>query len=242
MRLRAFESMLLLFRIEQLKRFVVGSVRATTAFGASSGDAQAWSLKRAVEFLVESRVIDATDAQQLARLVSYRNIVAHELHEIARDVGQFAEPELGTAYQSDALRRLTELEEKIEARLAKGFIMSVSLAPLWFDAARRTYEGDIARLRKRIRRRAEAQSRLVGDANRIIRNLPAALVRELGNPARRQRNRNGTLTQHGRRLVDCLYAEGATPFVVAHLMKLSLRTARRYQPHGLPVYDDKRES
>ena len=232
LRLRALESVLLLFRVEQLKRFIIDTVHILRRQGAGKAGVERWSLRRTAKFLVDELVISQCDADELAHLTNYRNQIAHETYRLSKDIGSYRDSDLEAGYQPDALQRLSALERKVEAQFAGRFIMSISLAPVWFEAARATYEADVQRLRARIRRRSLARRIEVDEANLIIRGLPEGLLKRVNDPSKAYRKGNGTFNTYGIALIDDLYQAGATPFVVAHLMHMSLRAAKRHQSRG----------
>jgi hypothetical protein len=83
---RAFEMVLVLFRIEHLKNFVLNSVRATYPGrfppGAKNVYRSAWTV------LVADGVITQAESSEIQHLVDYRNAIAHNIHHLTSDLSR----------------------------------------------------------------------------------------------------------------------------------------------------------
>ena len=91
---RAFEMVLMLFYIEDLKEFVVSSIRASDSRhtdpakhrlpeGTKNLYTRAWKV------LVAKNVLTEDEASELEGLIDYRNLVAHQTQSLTGDVGRF---------------------------------------------------------------------------------------------------------------------------------------------------------
>ncbi|HJR74979.1 MAG TPA: hypothetical protein VJ806_15240 [Luteimonas sp.] len=222
---------LVLFYIEDLKSLIIESIRATDRLSKVDRlKSQKRVLQTAFDVLVDEQVITATESNEIQRLIDYRNIVAHEMHNLTGDVGSFADRHGSeTAYDSRALHQISAYRNKIVQRMAGQFVISLSFRPLKFEAAERTYLREIKRLRLRIKKRAIVLSQSIDRVNLAIKSLPADLVSEVAPGHPRNRRGNGTLTIHGANCCFKLFDAGATSLAVAHLMRISLRAARTWE-------------
>jgi hypothetical protein len=235
---RALEMVLVLFYIEDLKHFVVASIRATdrlrrVASGGRLSPGTKNLYKKAWTILVDAGVLSQQESDEIQGLVDYRNLVAHQTHALTADVGRYTYlqvPGDTARYDDSALERVQYFRTKLFSGMGQKFVLSSSFRGLNFEAAERTYLEELKILNRKLRRQAEVHRAEIDQANAQIRVLheSGVLARlEPGHPA--QINRSGQLTTQGIHCCRELFSAGASPFVVAHLMRLSLRAATRQQ-------------
>lgn len=228
---RALEMVLVLFYIEDLKQFVVDSIRATDGFSKRDrlGPGTKGLVEKAWKALVEADVLTEEESAELQRLIDYRNLVAHETHNLTADVGRYTSLQLRAArYERSALRRVQYFRKKIFAGMQQGFILSLSFRGLSFEAAEKTYLSELKSLDRKLRRQAAVFRAEIGQANETIAQLRRSGVLSRLEPGRpEQTNQRGQLTEQGIQCCRGLFLAGATPFVVSHLMRISLRSAQR---------------
>jgi uncharacterized protein YutE (UPF0331/DUF86 family) len=234
---RALEMVLLLFYVEDLKHFVISSIEATdrtryTDRAARRTPAGTKTLyKAAWRRLVDASVLTQSEAEEIEKLVDYRNLVAHQMHNLTGDIAHVRRIQFegeNVRYRFGAAKRARDLRKKVIDRMRTGFVTSLSFRGLWFEAAERTYIEELRRLQRKIHRQAVALQDELDDANATIFRLRHSGLLESLNPGHpNQTGRNGHLTERG---IDCcrqLFEAGASPFVVAHLMRLSLRATTK---------------
>ncbi|HSU16630.1 MAG TPA: hypothetical protein VLK66_21155 [Longimicrobium sp.] len=230
------EIVLVLFYIEDLKDFVVESIRATDRVaGLANGGrlplATKNLYKKAWAILVDAGVLSQQESDEIQELVDYRNVVAHQTDALTADVGRYTSlgaDDDAARYNHSALERVQYFREKLAAGMSREFLLSVSFRGLNFEAAERTYLEELAILNRKLRRQIEVARSETDQANAQILELRQSDVLgklEPGHPA--QINRSGQLTAEGIHCCRELFIAGASPFVVAHLMRLSLRAATR---------------
>lgn len=153
---RAFEMLLVLFEIEDLKRFVVRSIRGTdTILGKEPRlpDNTPKPMKKAWQIVTDLGILTDDECKGIQRFVAYRDTIAHRIHEMTADVSEFARrggkpPFKG--YDYEALRKIRDYKRKIEKGFQEQFIMETSLNALYFEPAELVFENELAILRKRI--------------------------------------------------------------------------------------------
>lgn len=243
LKIRAFEMVLILFYMEDLRRFIIGSIEATDKLrgvnllgGGNSRVKEGKKLELARALLVSSAVIDQDESDELKKLVDYRNIIGHTIHALTVDVGAYAD--LGRCnprdfepmplYDYTAAKRARALRKKVMKGMMAGFVMSLSFDALAFEAAEKTYVVAIERLKKRVNQGVEKANKAIEETNRVIQAIPRSVMdsAEPGHPGNFERN--GTLSMRGGDCVFQLYDAHATPLAVAYLMRISHRSAMRW--------------
>src|SRR4051794_23130025 len=83
---RAFEIVLILFHIQNLRSYVLRTIRANDKAripeGTKKSDKKAWA------YLVEKGVITQDESDEIKRLTNYRNTIAHEIQQLTYDLSQ----------------------------------------------------------------------------------------------------------------------------------------------------------
>jgi hypothetical protein len=194
-------------------------------------------MEKAWKALVEAAVLTAAESEELQRLIDYRNLVAHHLHELTADVGRYSSLQLkSAAYERSALRRVQFFREKIFSGMRRGFVFSLSFRGLRFEAAEQTYLSELRALNRKLRRQAAIARLEVDQANETIARLRQSGVLERLQPGHpEQANARGQLTAEGITCCRGLFIAGAPPFVVSHLMRISLRVAARQHTRWLAL-------
>jgi len=240
LKIRAFEMVLVLFYLENLRQFIMGSIQATDRIHgadrlsdgkAKTKDAKKFDLARAL--LVSDGAITQAESDELHELVDYRNLIGHRLHELTADTGAYSDlirrdPKTLKripAYDYTAAKRAKKLKEKVERGMRSGFILQLCMSPLQFEAAEKTYVAEIERLKKRVNSGIVRANGEIAEVNRIIRALPPSVM-STADPGHPQNLRdNGSLTTIGGRCAFQLFDASTTPLAVAYLMRISLRSA-----------------
>lgn len=233
---RALEMVLVLFYIEDLKHFVVESIRSTDQIrglpncgrlppGTKNLYKKAWGI------LVDDSVLSQQESDELKDLVDYRNLIAHQTHALTADVGRYPLLRIiddASQYEDGALKKVRYFREKLSFEMSRKFVLSISFRGLNFEAAERTYLGELASLERKLRRQIAVARAEIEQANAEILTLrKSGVLAELEPGHPNQTNRSGQLSSKGIHCCRGLFTAGASPFVVAHLMRLSLRAATR---------------
>ncbi|WP_431296458.1 hypothetical protein [Rahnella sp. PAMC 25559] len=243
LKIRAFEMVLILFYMENLKRFILGSIQQTDKIRGenyfASGKIKTSEGKKmeiARARLVSEGVINQTESDELKKLMDYRNIIGHKVHDLTVDVGAYANlttlhPETYKpmpAYDYTAAKRARLLREKIENGMMGNYIMRMSFSSLAFEAAEKTYLKEIKRLKVRTNKDIKNFNDIIQDTNRLIKGIPTSVMLA-AQPAHPQNiKNNGNLSKHGVKCAKLLFEAKATPLAVAYMMRISFRAANRW--------------
>lgn len=242
LKLRALEMVLMLFYIEDLRRFILGSIDATErSRQARSGQPANAAVKPgkrmdlARELLVSKGVLTQAESDELFGLIDFRNLIGHQVQELVVAVGPNAHLgarsanglRVGDRYDNKAVQRVIYLRRKVFDGMRKGFILVVGFDALKFEAAETTYLREIRRLEAKVDKGLIELKGVITRANESIEAIPNAVLETIapGHPAHRKPN--GNLSQGGLACLRRLFDEGATSLAAAHLMELSLATVER---------------
>jgi hypothetical protein len=142
---RSFQIMLYLFYVEDLKRFILGSLKVSNDILGifNKGMKQDDYLNQ----IVKDGIITQSEKEELISLIDFRNDIAHEVHKMVNDLGDieiYKMPnEDGTIkenYQYGALFRIKYLTRKIHKGFQGKYAMQVSFDKLIFEPAERALE------------------------------------------------------------------------------------------------------
>jgi hypothetical protein len=134
-------------------------------------------------------------------------------------------------YDYKALRKLKKYRTKIEDGLRHMHAL-LSLDGLMFEAAERTFEQEIERLRKRIGKQVAQREVEMKRLSEEFAALEDGELERIGLSIYDPRNQaeNGKLTGRGVRVCEELFERRVSPLAVAYLMQLSYQaTSRRYK-------------
>lgn len=230
---RAYGIVVILFHIEDLRTYVLRTIRANDKKAIPEGVKKPY--EKAWGYLVAKGVITQDESDDIQRLTDYRNTIAHEIQALTHDLNQetFA-VNYGDAYpvkyDYGALRRLKKYRPKIEKGLRHRIVV-LSFDRLMFEGAEKTFDEELARLRKKI-------DKLLAERKREMKRLQeeVAMLKEdeleaigLYHPGN-QVGEHGRLTERGVRVCEALFEHNLSPLAVSYLMRLPYRaTSRRYR-------------
>ncbi len=175
LKLRALEMVLIVFYMEDLRRFIIKAVTLTNQFQQQpaplpDGDI----LKQATKTLMDAGVLSKDQRTEFNKLVAYRNIIGHEPHFLTVDVGPYEDlaemiaikSRNPSGYDGTMLDRVIKMRKHLHEAVAKKFIMELSFDSLMFEAAEKTYLTEIKRLKSEIASQIELLKSKVDEANK----------------------------------------------------------------------------
>lgn len=236
---RALEMVLVLFYVENLKEFALGAVRATDEFMMSETGKKArlpigtkklydklWSV------LVSDGVITTAESSEIQSLIDYRNLIGHDIHKLTLDLSRYPLAQEfvkldGAKYDYAARRRLKHYREQLHERMGAKYIMEMSLDDLFFDAAEKAYEQELARLDRKVRRQLTIRKNEAATLKSELSVKAIGLVGEFDPAYPSNKTRNGNLTKRGIETCYRLFDHNKSPLAVAYLMRISYRAASK---------------
>ena len=232
---RALEMVMILFYVEDLKKFVVSSIQSTDRFpGRTSTERLPPGTKnlyqKAWEILVDEGIITQGESSEIQKIIDYRNTIAHKTQELTGEIVLYPSIRKNedSLYDSSALKRIIYLREKIFSGMQRRFVLSLSFRGLLFESAEKTYKEELWRLRKKIKKQYKTLEKEVAEVIASIKKFrESGLLAETQPGHPEHTNRNGTLSAAGVSCCRRLFCAEASPLVVAYLMRISLRSAKR---------------
>lgn len=170
LKLRALQMSLVLFHVEHLKRFVIGSLQATdTVLGTNRFPDGKKPLERAWAIVVEEGILTAEESEQIQELIDYRNDIAHKFHVMTVDLSneKFAQDRVrvqGFRYDYFALNRVRRISKKVTEGFQSKFVMLAGLDHAMFADQEHALDHELKLLSRRIdkqyaKRKHEAEER-----------------------------------------------------------------------------------
>ncbi len=143
LKLRALEMILIIFYIEDLRRFILGAIRGNDAIfqredrlkrkdeGDKEKEASASKVMRmATKMLVDEGVISKIEKKEFITLINYRNAIGHEPHQFTVDVGSYSElaniVKNSRRYDHTILERVRTMRDKIHMEVGSKSTMRLN--------------------------------------------------------------------------------------------------------------------
>jgi hypothetical protein len=189
------------------------------------------ALKKAQKKLVAEGFLTQAEADEIKRLINYRNTVAHAIHNLTGDVGRtsiardFRLYGGGREYDLKARKRLHYYLHELPERLRKTHVLTISFAPLQFEAAEKTYLSELTRLRSKIDARYAARKTETARLNEEISKVRKQFVDEDDPYHPANKYGNGQLSKRGLAICRRLFEAGISPLAVAYMMRISYSAA-----------------
>ncbi|MGB8663623.1 MAG: hypothetical protein WCD24_02520 [Serratia inhibens] len=244
LKLRALEMVLVLFYVENLKDFIISSVKVTKRLRKiidstkpTTNDKKQFSFKEAHELLISEGVITQEESLQLREMIDYRNTIGHEIHRITIDVGAYsnlAEHDLPNGhkiakYNYSAVQHIQNLRKTVQRKMMENsFCFELSFDTLAFSAAEQTYLKEIKRLKKKVNDGIDNLNVTIEATNEIIHKIPREVMDSIQPGHPKNTKRNGTFSPEGTKGMFMLYDAKATPLAAAYIMRISYRTASKW--------------
>ncbi|UVK51725.1 hypothetical protein DBIPINDM_005029 [Mesorhizobium sp. AR02] len=243
LRLRSMQIVLVLFYAEQLKQKVLNLIQNTDKFHSRmvSGTTERapkgakGQVKKCLNALMADGAISTAEKDEIKRLIDYRNVVGHDIHELVADLSTERyirasldlAPDRSAAYDYEAADRLRHYLHLLSERQIKHhYIGTISMDSLTFISAERTLRADIKKLKGKIQRLADERNKKIHELNEQLK-----LEDTVGNEGYPDHPLNQyddkRLTRRGQEICYRLFDKGKQPMAIAHLMGISLTAARK---------------
>lgn len=159
LKLRALEMILIVFYMEDLRRFIIKAVTLSNQFQQQPAPLpDSDLLKHATKTLLDAGVMSKDQRTEFNKLVAYRNIIGHEPHFLTVDVGPYEDlaemiaikSRNPSGYDGTMLDRVIKMRKYLHDAVATKFIMEVNFDSLMFETAEKTYLAEIKLLKSAI--------------------------------------------------------------------------------------------
>ena len=230
---RAFEMVIILFHIEELKSFVLGAIRATDNARHRS-DATRQRLPQGTKplyekmwaVLVSDGIVTQEESDDIQEIIDCRNQIGHSIQNLTYDISndQFSEDYInfkGVQYDYQALNRLMSYKVKIRKELQRNHILPLNLHSLLFDSADYTYKLELERLKKKINRLLASRNREIEALKAELNKLDDDVIGNLEPFHPENVLPNGRLSKRGISCCHRLFTFGLSDMAVSHLMRIS---------------------
>lgn len=248
LKLRALEMVLVLFYVESTRRFIIESIQKSDEIfgtdqlsGGKPNAKEGKKVNRVRALLVSEGVITQGESDELFELFEYRHLIAHQVQLLTADIGahsDLADSHLGElehgkakkipTYDYTAAKRARALKRKIERGMTGRFLVRIDFSELQFETAERAYLAEIERLKARVNSGIAKVNRRIDQTNAAIKAVPKSVKDAAAPQHPRNTRENGSLTPAGVSCVFQLFEAKATPLAVAHMMRISLRSANHW--------------
>lgn len=174
LKLRALEMILIVFYMEDLRRFIIKAVTLTNQFQQQPAPLpDSDLLKHATKTLLDAGVMSKDQRTEFNKLVAYRNIIGHEPHFLTVDVGPYEDlaemiaikSKNPSGYDGTMLDRVIKMRKYLHEAVAKKFIMEVNFDSLMFETAEKTYLAEIKKLKSAITSQINEIKNQIKEAN-----------------------------------------------------------------------------
>lgn len=158
---RALEMSLILFYVEDLKRFVVQSLKATDkVLGTNRLPEGKRLFERAWQVVVEEGILTTDESTEVQDLIGYRNDIAHKFHLMTFDLSpeEFARDRKsvqGVKYDYNAVDKVKEIRAKVFEGFQKKFVMRAGLDAALFADQEHSLNYELDLLARRIEKQFE---------------------------------------------------------------------------------------
>lgn len=212
---------------------------------ASASDRQQGKkLKTALGYAVTIGIFTGAEAAELKMLLDYRNDIAHRIPQVMSDISRtsFAinyVAYIAPAYKGDALDRLRAFRRSLWERGRGKLMLRLSMDPMLFELAEHTYEKELKRLERVIKKQISHESKRYNAVKAELDLRGTELIDDLSPrfPPNYRPGRHGYgdsyipatghLTKRGAEICYRLFDLGKSPTAVAYLMGMTLRSAER---------------
>lgn len=221
---RAFEMVIILFHIEELKSFVLKTIRGNVPRGRLPQGTKNLYIKMWA-LLVSDGILTQKESDDLQSIIDYRNQIAHSIQNLTFDISTeaFSEDYIqfkGAKYDCKALERLSSYRDKIHKQLSIKYFVVVGFNSLLFESAEYTYACELKRLDNKIRRLLVIRNDEIKAIKSELNTIDTKLINEIQPYHPDNVLSNGQLSKRG---IDCCYTlfnNGLSDLTVSHLMRI----------------------
>jgi hypothetical protein len=252
LKVRAMQMVLVLFYAEQLKQRVIGMIQGTESLmdRLKPGSVPLRVPKgvknpvdKALSALLADGAITADDKIEIIKLIDFRNIIGHDVHELvgdlssdryAREIAAFS-PDRLAQYDYHAVGRLRHFHALFDdLNRTHHYVTTLRMDGLMFRSSEKTLLAEIDTLMSKLERLHRERRRKVKALNAEMK-LYADAPDEEHPDHPLNRYDNGRLTRRGEEICYRLFDRDKSPMAVAHLMRISPPAASKRKRQWLAL-------
>ncbi|MGW1424644.1 hypothetical protein ACWAT4_31490 [Bradyrhizobium manausense] len=240
---RAMQIVLVMFYAEELKREVLDCIQTSDQWLARNKTGYVERVPRCVKnpvdkalnALIADGAIKPQDKKEIVELIDYRNLIAHQMHNMladlsptqyARDLAAFGPH--APKYNYDAVKRFQHYHKLFDdLYLTHHYITTLSMNTLLFRAAEKTFLAEIRRLDRKIVRQLKERNAAIKKVNAELALKGTGLEGEYDPGHPRNHFEDKRLTKRGIEICYRLFDHDRSEMAVAHLMRLSLLAVKK---------------
>jgi hypothetical protein len=245
-RLRGLQMLLAMFYAEELKRDVLSLIRTTDKLMIRLPKGELASVRvpegtknpvnKALTALVADRAITPVEKAEIITLIDYRNVIAHQMHNLLADISpersvrqMYAfRPDKTPKYDYNAVERLQHFHRHLDGlHRTHGYVYELSYNKLFFRSADKMFLAEIRRLRAKAHALNEQRQEKIKALNAEL-SLKGTEIKGDRDPQHPlSKYDDGRLTKRGVEICYRLFDMGKSSIAVAHLTDLSLSASRK---------------
>jgi hypothetical protein len=231
---RAIEMLLVMFYAEELKRDVLSRVQTGKPERVPKGTKNA--VDKALSALIADRAITVADKIEIVKLIDYRNVIGHQIHNLlldmspapfARDMMTYL-PDRLPKYDYEAVARLRHYLDLLDGLYrTHHYVVELNMDRHIFRAAEKTFVAESERLGRKISRLLKVRNAELKKLNAELSLEETELIDEYHPRHPLSHYDDGRLTKRGVEICYRLFDNDKSAMAVAHLTGLSLIAARK---------------
>lgn len=242
---RAMQMTLAIYYAEEIRRVIISAIQTHDNLLKSIKPNETTErlppgtkkpLEKALALWVDEKLISQEEADDVKRLVDYRNDIAHRMHLLHADLSKYRwvkdrhkyGPPEKVQYDSDAAVEMEAFLRLINERLmAASRVLTLNPNALLFDAAEKSLKQELKSLRTKINRLYQTRKREISAINAELKSIHETFADKEAPNHPYQRYDNGRLTLRGIEVCYRLFDEAYSPVTVAYAMGLSLHAVKK---------------
>ncbi|WP_351088886.1 hypothetical protein [Shewanella sp. S1-49-MNA-CIBAN-0167] len=167
LKFRAFEMVMILFYVEEIKSIALRTIKVTDKWNNLLSnkeerfpDNTKKIYKKLWKLLVTENILSTEEKDDIESIIDYRNDIAHSIEELVFDlnVDSYSKSHVkfaGKKYEHGVLERLKKYKELMYKRFSGKYVFEINMNSVLFAQAERTYLIELAKIDKKIRRLLE---------------------------------------------------------------------------------------
>lgn len=230
---RAFEMMIIIFHVEQLKTLVRSSIESGNNSSSNAFPDMPRMLPKGTKnlfrkiwtILVLEDILTQEESEEIQNLIQYRNKIAHSIQDLTFDastqsINKQHQDYRGVIYKSGLLERIKYFNEKVYKGLSDKYIITIGFDELLFETAQTVYEEELERLDTKISKLKEIRKKDIQKLDLEFENIDKIKVTKLqpNHPENFLNHRK--LSEKGVKCCYCLFDLKISDIMVSYLMKV----------------------